>query len=156
MRKAIRSPLLALALITALAGTVLATGGSGFTSVLQSRGPLSGAVQYNTGAVKFQTKGLVDVAHATATIQPGGNSGWHEHPGVLLLTVQAGTVTFYDDTCSATVHATGTSFIEAAGDGPGIARNESASVTAIVNVTYIVPAGAALRIDTPVAPCTLP
>jgi quercetin dioxygenase-like cupin family protein len=154
MLKAIRSPLLVVALIVAFAGTVLATSGSGFTSVLQSRGPLSGAVQYNTGAVKFQTKGLVDVAHATATILPGGNSGWHEHPGVLLLTVQAGTVTFYDDTCTPTVHATGTSFIEAAGDGPGLAANEDASVTAIVNVTYIVPHGAALRIDTPVAPCT--
>jgi quercetin dioxygenase-like cupin family protein len=156
MRQAIRIPLLAVALIVVLAGTVLATGGSGFSSVLRSRGPLSGAVQYNTGAVKFQTKGIVDVAHSTTTILPGGNSGWHEHPGVLLLTVQAGTVTFYDDTCSGTIHATGTSFIEAAGDGPGLARNESTSVTAIVDVTYIVPTGAALRIDTPVAPCTLP
>jgi hypothetical protein len=156
MRKAIRSPLLAVALIVVFAATALATTASGFSSVLQSRGPLSGAVHYNTGAVKFQTKGSVDVAHATATFLPGGNSGWHEHPGIVLVTVKEGTVTFYDETCSATIHATGTSFVEAAGDGPGLARNESASVTAIVNVTYIVPHGVGLRIDTPVAPCTLP
>lgn len=156
MLKAIRSPMLALALIGLLAGTVLATDPSGFSSVLHSRGPLSAPVHFNTGAVKFQTKGSVDVAHATATILPGGNSGWHEHPGIVLVTVKEGTVTFYDETCSATIHATGTSFVEVAGDGPGLARNESASVTAIVNVTYIVPTGAGLKIDTLVAPCTLP
>jgi quercetin dioxygenase-like cupin family protein len=153
---AIRSPLLALALVAVFAGAVLATDPSGFGSVLQSRGPLGDSVHFNTGAVKFQTKGSVDVAAAVVTIAPGGVSGWHEHPGIVLLTVKSGTVTFYDQTCVGIAHPTGTSFVEANGDGPGLARNESASVDAVVNVTYIVPTGAALRINTPVAPCVLP
>jgi len=105
MRKAIRSPLLALALIVVFAGTVLATfpvpAGSFHLTIL-SRGTLSEPVHFNTGAVKFQTKGSVDVATATVTLDPLSSSGWHEHPGVVLVTVKSGTVTFYDETCSAT------------------------------------------------------
>lgn len=57
MRKAIRSPLLALALIVVFAGTVLATIPSGFHPTLLARGTLSEPVHINTGGVKFQTKG---------------------------------------------------------------------------------------------------
>ncbi len=154
MRRAIRSPLLALALIVVFAGTVLATAAStGFHLTLLSRGTLSEPVHFNTGAVKFQTKGSVDVATATVTLDPLSSSGWHEHPGVVLVTVKSGTVTFYDETCSATIHAAGTSFVEAAGDGPGLGRNESATDTAVIYVTYIVPTGSALRIDKPNPGC---
>lgn len=147
MRKAIHIPLLAAALIAVFAGTVLATSASGFNATLLSRAPLSEPVQLNTGAVKLQTKESVDIAMATVSIDPLGSSGWHEHPGVVLVTVKSGTVTFYDETCSATVHAAGTSFVEATGDGPGLARNESSTIPAVVYVTYVAPAGAALRID---------
>lgn len=155
---AIRSPLLALALIAVFAGTALATDpNSGFVGTPLSRGTLSEPVHFNTGAVKFQTKGSVDVATATVAIAVGGSSGWHTHPGIVLVTVKAGggSVTFYDQTCAPTVHPAGTTFVEADGDGPGLARNESA-IAAVVYVTYIVPTGAALRNDVPVAPCVLP
>lgn len=155
-RMAIGSALLSVVIVAVLAGSVLATASSGFVSVLQSRGPLGESLHFNTGAVKFQTKGSVDVATAVVTIAPGGFSGWHEHPGIVLVTVKSGTVTFYDKNCVGIAHPAGTSFVEANGDGPGIARNESASVDAVVNATYIVPTGAALRIDTPIAPCVLP
>lgn len=146
--RAIRGALLALALTSIVVGTAFATGASGFHGTPLARGTMSESVQFNTGEVKFQTKAAVDFAMATVTIDPLGSSGWHEHPGVVLVTVKAGTVTFYDQNCTPTTHATGTSFVEAAGDGPGLARNESATDPAIVYVTYIVPADAALRIDT--------
>jgi quercetin dioxygenase-like cupin family protein len=147
IHSAIRSPLLAFLLIATFAGTALATGASGFTSTLLSRGTMSDSVQYNLGAIKFQTKAAVDVATATVTIDPLGSSGWHSHPGIVFVTVKQGTVTFYDQSCAPSVHGAGTVFIEATGDGPGLARNESSSVTAIAYVTYIVPIGVALRIS---------
>ena len=134
-------------------GTVLATGAINFVGTPLSRGTLAENVQFNTGEVKLQTKGAVDFATSSVAISPLGSSGWHEHPGVVLVTVKLGTVTFYDQNCVPTIHATGTSFVEAAGDGPGLARNESATDPAMVYATYIVPTGAALRIDTPNPGC---
>ena len=153
IRSAIRSPLLALALVAIFAGTALATVASGFDSHLLSRGTISGPVKFNIGDIKFQTKADVDIATATVTIAPLGYSGWHSHPGVVLVTVKVGTVTFYDQNCQPTDHAAGTTFIEAAGDGPGQARNLSTTVSAIVYVTYIVPHGAPLRHDEPPPTC---
>ncbi len=153
--KGIRSPLLALALVAVFTGTVLATGPSNFVGTLLFRGTLSESVHFNTGAVKFQTKGSTDVATVTVNVAAGGNSGWHEHPGIVLVSVKSGTITFYDKTCAGTSHPAGTTFVEANGDGPGIGRNETTLPVELV-VTYLVPTGAALRIDTLVAPCVLP
>jgi quercetin dioxygenase-like cupin family protein len=156
VRKVIRSPLLALALIAALGGTALATSASGFHPTTLARGTMSESVHFNTGAVKFQTKGPVDFVTVTITIDPLGSSGWHAHPGVLLVTVASGTETFYDEHCVGTVHAAGTasaSFVES-GNDPFVAHNESTTTPVVVYVTYIVPAGTtALRIDKPNPGC---
>ena len=147
--RSLRSPLLAIALVAGVAGTALATGATGFHPSIQARGTATERVHFNTGAIKFQTKANVDFVNATVDLDPSASSGWHSHPGVVLVTVAAGTVTFYDEHCVATVHPTGTSFVES-GDAPGLARNESASIAARVYVVYLVPAGtpnSALRVD---------
>ena len=145
LRSALRSPLLALVLVAVFAGTAVATTAGGFGVTPLSRVTMSEPVHYNTGAVKFQTKAAVDVATATVTVLPGGTSGWHSHPGIVIVSVKTGSITFYDQTCVGTVHGAGTAFIEAAGDGPGIARNESVTDNAVLYVTYVVPTGAGLR-----------
>jgi quercetin dioxygenase-like cupin family protein len=153
MRKAIRSPLLALALIVVFAGTVLATAASGFTSTPLARGTVSESVHFNTGEVKFQTKGAVDLATNMVTIQPLGSSGWHSHPGVTLVSVASGSVVRYDAHCMATVFAAGSAFVES-GDHPLLVRNESATTPAVNIVTFMVPAGTpVLRIDQPNPGC---
>ena len=155
-RAATSSLLLGLGLVAVLAGSALATGASGFHGTPLARGTTGGAMQYNVGDIKFQTKAPVDFATATVTIDPLGQSGWHSHPGVVLVTVTAGAVTFYQADCSYNVYAAGSSFVESEG-ATGLARNASASAPAVVYVTYIVPAGApALRIDQPDPGCVLP
>ena len=142
-----RSATLASLALAVFVGTAFATGASGFRGTPLARGAAAGPIQVNDGAIKLQTKAAVDFAHATVTIDPLGSSGWHSHPGLVLVTVAAGTVTFYNADCSFNTYPVGTSFVESDG-ATGLARNESASVTAVVYVTYIVPAGApALRID---------
>ncbi len=147
MRSALRSPLLALFLVAVFAGTAIATSASGFVGTPLSRVTMSEPVHFNTGAVKFQTKAAVDVATATVTVAPGGTSGWHSHPGIVIVSVKTGSVTRYDQTCAGTVHGAGTAFVETAGDGPGMVLNLSPTDVAVLYVTYVVPTGAALRID---------
>jgi quercetin dioxygenase-like cupin family protein len=154
--RATRGASLATVLLVLVVGTVAATGAGGFHGTPLARGTTAGAQQFNIGDIKFQTKDRVDFAHATVTIDPLGTSGWHSHPGVVLVTVASGTVTFYDADCSFNAYVAGASFVESNGT-TGLARNESASTPAVVYVTYVVPAGApALRIDQPDPGCVLP
>jgi quercetin dioxygenase-like cupin family protein len=148
-RTFIRGPLLAFGLLVAFAGTALATPANLFVGTLTSRATLSDEIHFNTGEVKLQTKGSVDFITATVNIAAGGTSGWHSHPGVVLVSVTAGTLTFYDANCVATVYPSGSAFVEA-GDTQGLVRNESATTAASVLATYIVAAGtpnSALRVD---------
>ena len=155
LRKLIRSPLLALALIVVVAGSVLATPSSNFVGTPLARGTVNESVHFNTGEVKFQTKGSVLLATNTVTIAPGGSSGWHFHPGVTLVSVASGSVVRYDAHCMATDFPTGSAFVES-GNHPLLVRNESATTPAVNIVTFIVPAGttnAGLRIDSPNPGC---
>jgi quercetin dioxygenase-like cupin family protein len=148
IRNAIRGPVLAIALVVAFAGTALATGATGFHSSVLAHGTLHGSTQTNMGFVKFQTKGDIDIVTATVNLEAHATSGWHSHPGVVLVTVISGTVTFYDAQCVGIAHVAGTSFVESGGD-IGLARNES-DAPAQVYVTYLVPAGtmnSGLRIE---------
>jgi quercetin dioxygenase-like cupin family protein len=155
IRRATPGLALSLVLVTVFAGTALATASSGFHGTSLARGTTTGPMQFNVGDIKFQTKDRVDIATATVTFDPLGQSGWHSHPGVVLVTVISGTVTFYQADCSFNVYPAGSSFVESNG-ATGLARNESATATAQVYVTYIVPAGApALRIDQPDPGCPL-
>lgn len=100
--------------------------------------------------VLLKTHDNTDIVVANIEIGPGGSSGWHSHPGPVLIVVKSGTVTFYeanDPTCSPTVHPAGTSFIELGGD-VAIARNEGELHASSV-ATFFVPAGSPTRIDAP-------
>lgn len=140
MRKAIRIPLLAASLIVLVAGTVLATAGSGLTAQILSRGIVTDRVHFNTGEVKVQIKAPVAIVTQTITFAAPSTTGWHAHPGVVLVTVTAGSLTRYDGNCSPTVYPAGSAFIES-GDHAGLVRNESTTIAAAVSVTYLVPEG---------------
>ena len=149
MRKAIRSPLLAVALIALAAGPAGATPGSGAVGTIVSRGIATQRVHFNTGEVKVQTKAPVAIVNQTLAFAAPSTTGWHAHPGVVLVTVTSGSLTRYDASCARTVYPTGSAFIES-GDHAGLVRNESTTITASVNVTYVVPEGVQntqLRID---------
>jgi quercetin dioxygenase-like cupin family protein len=154
MRRSIRKPLLPLIVfigLVGLAGAAIATPAVGFNGTVLSRATLSESVNFNTGEVKLKTKGAVDITHQTITIDPGATSGWHTHPGVVLVTVKQGSLVRYDAHCAATSVAAGSAFAES-GDHAGLVRNEG-TTTVVVYVTYITPVGAALRVDAPNPGC---
>src|SRR6202795_4656149 len=89
----------AITVAAAISATIaLANSGTLITStILGHRATLSDSVQVNQDRVKFQTKDPTDVMVQTITFQPGGTSGWHFHPGVVILVVESGQVPPHDE-----------------------------------------------------------
>jgi len=99
--------------------------------------------------IQLMTHDDTDVAVATQVTSVGGSSGWHYHPGPVLVLVKTGVVTTYrgdDPTCQGTTYSAGKVFIE--GTEPHFLRNEGA-VTAELLLVMLVPAGRPRRIDAP-------
>jgi mannose-6-phosphate isomerase-like protein (cupin superfamily) len=138
--------------VLVVAATALATASSGFSTEQLSIGRF-GEIRINTSDVKLKTRGDSDVYVVRNTVVPGGQSGWHYHPGPSLITVVQGTATFYDGddpTCTPRVFPAGTGVVDDAVDASHVhlLRNEGSGN--LVTVTMqIVPAGASRRIDAP-------
>jgi quercetin dioxygenase-like cupin family protein len=132
-------------------GLAWATPGRGITSTTLVGPTLFGEIETKAETddweFELKTKGLSDVYVTHLKIAPGGHGGWHSHPGPSIISVKAGTATFYDE-CSdfvPQVYPAGTGFVEDAGC-VHILTNEGA-VDLEVIVTQIVPRGAPRRID---------
>ena len=85
-------------------------------------------------------------------------TGWHSHPGHSLIVVTAGTLTDYesdDPECKPHVYTAGMSFVDAGGNHTHVIRNEG-TVPASDIAVQLVPAGAARKIDAPIAPVNCP
>jgi len=68
--------------------------------------------------VKLTVAVPTDVYVVHNTVAPGGNSGWHTHPGPSVVVIKTGTATVYDSdgaSCTATVYQAGTGFVDAGG-----------------------------------------
>jgi len=130
--------------------------GSGSTSTLLGRATFSQDGNFKVKRisgdwhVEVKAHPELDLAVQQIVFQPGGQSGWHSHPGPVFIQVVSGTMTFYesdDPNCTPVVRTAGQGFLDV-GEHAHIARNETAT-TATNVVTYLAPPGAALRIDQP-------
>ena len=93
-----------------------------------------------------------DVVVSEVSYAAGGYSGWHSHPGKVVVGVQRGAFTLYrgdDPTCTGTTYTAGQVFVER----PSVVyygRNESTTTAAVLNATFFkVPVGGSVRIDQP-------
>ena len=89
-----------------------ATPPSGLTNVPLARGT---DTSHGTLPLEFGT----DIAMAQITVNPGGSSGWHSHPGGAIIIVQQGTLTVYRPVgrkCQTTTYSAGQAFIERPGE----------------------------------------
>ncbi len=119
-------------LLTAIVGVAVvgtfaavALGSAGFgnaITVLVPKADLNEAVHLNSDRIKFQTKGPTDVRVQAITFAPGSYSGWHHHPGFVLVAVKSGEVTNVDSQCNATTYGpsspNGSAFVEYGGALP--------------------------------------
>jgi quercetin dioxygenase-like cupin family protein len=103
--------------------------------------------------LKTKVKGDSDLYITENTFQPGGQVGWHTHPGPSLITVTQGTLTVYTDDCTFQTYSAGESFTDlGCGDIHNI-RNETGAEARSVAV-QLVPHGAARRQDKPDPGCS--
>jgi quercetin dioxygenase-like cupin family protein len=102
--------------------------------------------------IELEATRMIDVVTVLFTVQPGGHSGWHTHPGPALFTVSKGALTMYegnDPSCTPQLFPAGTGSIEAETRGHiHLLRNETGSVAETI-VTFLLPTGAPIRIDLP-------
>ena len=132
------------ALLLGAATVANADPGVGFTSVLIGRGQTDQSFKIH------QRKGN-DVVTVQNTEAPGGSSGWHSHPGTVVLVVQSGEFTLFSEPvkggkCRVHTYSAGQVYLEQPGDKEnGI---NYGTVPAVLAVTFFnVPHGDSTRIE---------
>jgi quercetin dioxygenase-like cupin family protein len=153
MRRIVLAVLLPVLIAGGVTGIALATPGSGVSSTplgQASLDPIKTKAEAGDWEIEIETKGQSNVSVTENRVAPGGDFGWHSHPGPSLVIVKSGTSTFYrgdDPTCTPQVHPAGSAYIDPGGT-VHIARNEG-SVELVLIVTRVIPVGAPARIDQP-------
>ena len=150
-------------IVLVFAGTALWTPPSGIVSgPILARGDFVDRVDVK---IKFERDGSTVVSNAPLagevvvqeiTIAPGGTTGWHSHPGPVVVVVKAGTLTYVREArgeCIDTPYAAGSAFVDPGQGHAHTAFNLGSDNLVLVATYFDVPAGAgAQRIDVPVVP----
>ena len=130
-----------------------ATPGVGLTITPISGPALLGEIdtksETDTHEVELRSNGASEVYVAHIRIVPGGEGGWHYHPGPSIISVTAGTATFYHATDPQTPHVfpAGSGFVEDANLVHNVLNEGNTDLELVV--LQIVPPGAPRRIDAP-------
>lgn len=152
MKRAVRWALLSVGLASVVTAVTVAvtvapswaTPPSGLTNIPLARGT---DTSHGTIPLQFGT----DVAMAQITVNPGGSSGWHSHPGGAIIIVQQGSVTVHQPVngqCQTTTYSAGQAFIERPGEVDDVTN--AGTVPYILYVTFPrVPPGDSPRTDQP-------
>src|SRR3954454_21517236 len=148
MKRTIRWALLGLGLAGVVTVATVTTGSatppSGLTNIPLARGTVG-------SHAKFKLRVGTDIVMAQITVNPGGSSGWHSHPGGAIIIVQSGTLTTYRSVgrkCESTTYTAGQAFIERPGEVDQVLN--TGSVPYVLYVTFPrVPPGGSTRTDQP-------
>jgi hypothetical protein len=115
------------------------------------RGDIARGAHPSDGTIRFQ--GGRETVIYTATLAPGATSGWHRHPGAVVVLVKSGTLTTFGldrPPCQGEdVSAGGAYFEDDAANArwPHFVRNRGNVPTEIVITAFNVPAGASPRTE---------
>ncbi len=93
--------------IGTLAAVALGEPGSGVTPTNLVTANFDHTVHLNSDRVKFQTKDATDVRIQKLVFGPNSRSGWHHHPGIVIVTVESGSVTLWQSDCSSKTYGPG-------------------------------------------------
>ena len=111
--------------------------------------PLARGTNVSDGTIPLQFG--TDVAMTQITVDPGGSSGWHSHPGGAIIVVRQGSLTVYRSVgsrCETTTYGAGQAFVERPGEVDQVINN--GTIPYVLFVTFPrVPQGDAARIDEP-------
>lgn len=141
-RKGMLPVVICLVLAAAAAAVALGEPGFGFVATnLVPKADFNETANLNSDRIKFQTKDPTDVRFQTITYAPGGRSGWHHHPGMVLAAVKSGEVTVWDAQCNTRTYGpglpNGAVFVEY-GDQPMQVGNTT-TADAVVYAAFVAP-----------------
>ena len=103
-------------------------------------------------SAQLETEGAANFIVQEIKFSPGGTTGWHNHPGILLLSLAAdsGPVDWYDANCIKHTYNAGDSWTEATSLHDVVTNS---SMDAHFFVTYVVPKGVGKRTDQAAPAC---
>ncbi len=149
-------------LLLTVVSVTLGTPGSGIVSApILARGDFSDRVdvklKFSTahGTVVSNAPDAGEVIVQEITIAPGGTTGWHSHPGPVVVVVKAGALTYVRDeqgTCLETVYGAGTAFVDPGQGHVHTAFNRGTENLVLYATYFDVPTATSPRIDEPVVP----
>ncbi len=148
MKRAVRWAAVSIGIAGVITAITLSPGGATPPEQLVNV-PLARATNTSVGAIPTQIG--TDVAFAQITVQPGGVSGWHSHPGGAIIAVQQGSLTVYasvGSTCESKTYTAGQAFIERPGEVDQV-KNTGTIPYVLYVVFPRVPQGASPRTDVP-------
>lgn len=90
-------------------------------------------------SVDLHVNGPSDALTADLVFQPGGETGWHYHPGPVVVVIKSGALTETHSNGCVTVHPAGSVFFEKKDDVHN-ASNQTGVVTEVY-ATFLFPAG---------------
>jgi quercetin dioxygenase-like cupin family protein len=122
-----------------------------FTRARVALPPVVGQEQKGEWSAMLITSGPSNFIVHDVSYFPGGHTGWHSHPGILLITVTEGSIEWYNANCQRTVYNVGDSFTEST--ATHFWRNVG-SVNARIMVAYVIAKGQPRRIDQPAPACS--
>jgi quercetin dioxygenase-like cupin family protein len=126
----------------------------GVTAKILGSGTTLAGFKIHVDGIKIESKDAASFAVAHLTFAPGGTTGWHVHPGPVLVVVKSGSVTKYSaQDCTAQTYTAGQAFVEHGPTDENLVRNEG-SVPAETIVTFVIPPGAPIRGDAPPPGCS--
>ena len=148
MKHGIRWALVSVGLAGVVMAVTLAPGGAtppaGLVNV-----PLALGTNTSVGTIPLQFG--TNVAMAQITVDPGGVSGWHSHPGGAIIIVKQGSLTVYaavGSQCETATYTAGQAFVERPGEVDQV--KNTGTIPYILYVTFPrVPQGALPRTDEP-------
>ena len=124
---------------TLAAAVVLASPGSGVTITTFVTANFDHAVHLNSDRVKFQTKDPTDVRIQKLVFDPGGFSGWHHHPGIVIVTVESGALTLWESDCSSQTYGPGLPNGAVFAEGGDSPQEVTTAGGATVYATFVAP-----------------
>ena len=144
------------AVLTVLSGAAQATPPAGIVSAtVVARAsfvdPVDVKFKVDKGRKKvIQAPELLETVMQPIIIGPGGSTGWHSHPGPVVVLVKAGELTFYsseDPTCTPRTYSAGQAFIDNGQGHVHLARNLGSQNVELWATYFDVPPGGAFRLD---------
>ena len=126
-----------------------ATPPAGVTPEILGSGTTLSGFKIHVDGIKVESKTAAGFTVEHLTFAPGGTTGWHAHPGPVLVIVTTGSVTKYSaQDCTAHTYTAGQAFVEHGPTDENLVRNDG-SVPAETLVTFITPPGAPIHHDSP-------